>query len=117
MAGETRRRFAIDRVSGAHVDFVESAEHIEQHHGDRSYATQAACVTKRDDVEPAAAPGAARDRAVLIAALSKVLTSGVVLFGRKWPAADAGRVSFYDANHAVDIATGHARPARDTHAG
>src|SRR5262249_25491963 len=102
-ARESRGGLAVNRVGGANLDLFEAAKHVEQHHGDRIHATQAARVTQGNNIEPTAAPRAPCDRAVFIAAFAQVLAGRVVLFGREGAAADAGRISFHGSDHAVDI--------------
>ena len=111
MAGEDRRSLAVDFVGRADLDFVEPAEHVEQHHGDRVDAAEPAGVAKRHGIEPAAAPRAARDGAVFVAAVAHVLASRVVLLGRERPAADARRVRLHDADD-CDRCAAPARPNR-----
>ena len=98
VAGESRRCFAVDFVGGADLQFVEAAEHVEQHDGDRIDAAEPAGVTEGDDIEPTTAPRTTGDGAVFVAAIAKVLAGGVVLFGGKRAAADAGGIRFHDAD-------------------
>jgi len=42
MAGEMRHPAAIDLIGGANLQFVEAAEHVEEHHGQLIHARQPA---------------------------------------------------------------------------
>ena len=85
MAREARRIFAVDAVGGADFQLIEAAQHVEQHDRDRIHATQPAGVPHGHHIEPAAAPRAARNGAVFIAAVAQVLAGGVVLLGGNGP--------------------------------
>src|SRR5438067_1002551 len=69
---------------------------------------QAGAVTRRGHVKPAAAPGAARDGAILAAALAEFFALRSGGFGWKGPAAHAGGIGLGNADHAADARRPHA---------
>ena len=91
-------------------------EHVEQHDADRGDAAEPAGVTHGDGIEPAATARAARDGAVLVAAVAHVLAGRIVLLGGKRSAADARGIRLHDADDAVDVPGRHAGAAGDADA-
>src|SRR5690242_19751165 len=70
---------------------------------------QAGAVARGGHVKPAAAPGPARDGAVLAAALAEFFALRPGGFGGKGPAADARGIGLGNADHAADARRPHAR--------
>src|SRR5206468_8007228 len=69
-------------------------------------------ITRGYGIKPTAAARPASDCAVFLPALANVLADGVVLLGRKWPAADARRIRFEHADDLRDPPRGDTRSAR-----
>ena len=117
--GEVIVALAVALVSHAHLDGVESGEHVELGQRHVGQAVDIGGVARDDGVEPAAAALAARGHAILMADLAQRLAFlslkafaavfGVRELGGERTAADAGDVGLLDAQHAIDVDRAHAR--------
>ena len=102
-AGKSSRLLAVaEPVARAHGQLGEVREHVELRQREPVDPVHAHGVAERDEVEPAAAPVASGDDAVLVAELADRVLVGPLDLGRERPVADAGDVRLRDADHAVD---------------
>src|ERR671923_559951 len=90
------------QVAHAHRDLLEGGEDVELRKRERREPVQPHRVAQRDEVEPTAAPLAARDRAELAAELADPLLEWRRDLARERPLADPGHVRLRDAEDAVD---------------
>src|SRR5688572_4839679 len=94
---------AVDAVARADADRVEPVEHVELGDTEAREAVVQHSATKRDGVEPAAAPRPTRDRAKLVPDAREMLTHLVEELGWERARANARGVGLHDAEHGVDV--------------
>src|SRR5439155_25886081 len=94
---EVREPSTRELVLHADRNLRQMIEDIELGDDQSAEIIQAGAVARRGHVEPAAAPGAARDRAVLAAALTESFALRSRAFGGKGPAADPRGLGLGDA--------------------
>src|SRR4029077_12628164 len=116
MAGKPRDLLAVQLIRDTNLELIEPTQHVEQHHRNRVHATQSRGIAHDHRVEPTATPRPPRNRAILIATIAQVLAGGVILLGRKRPAADACRIRLHDADDPIHVLAWHARSTRYSHA-
>ena len=116
VAGKIGGPLAVQFVGGANLQFRQLAQNVQQHHRQHVDAAEAGGIAGGHGVEPAAAPGPPRDRAVLVPPAADVLARLVVLLGGERSAADPRGIGLDDADDLGDVSTGHARAGRNAHA-
>lgn len=98
VGGEVLEGLAVVAVAGGDLELVKVVEDVELGEVERGVVVAGVRVLDDDEIEPAAAALAARRDADLVPDLLELLALGVELFGWEGPAADAGRVRFYNAD-------------------
>src|SRR5690606_17160276 len=89
-------------VADAHLQGRHAVEDVELGDAQPADAIDRDRALERDDIDPAAAAGAAGGGAVFLAAVADALADLVVQLGRERASADAGGVGLGDAEHVVD---------------
>src|SRR2546430_741539 len=106
-----------EAVADADRQLAEGRQHVELRQRQGGHSVQANGVAKRDQVEPAAAALAARDRSEFASELAQALLVGAFYLGRERPLADARHICLGNADHLVDPGRADAdarrRAARD----